>query len=45
MSQHMMTFTGLQTGLLITQEETSEVEMINTMLNDQQLRNVAKMGP
>lgn len=41
----MMTFTGLQTGLLITQEETSEAEMINTMLNDQQLRNVAKMGP
>lgn len=40
----MMTFTGLQTGLLIIQEGTSETEIINTMLDDQKLRNVAKTG-
>lgn len=40
-----MTFTGLQSGLLITQEELSEAEVINTTVSDQKLRNVANEVP
>lgn len=32
-------------GPLITQEGTSEAELINTMLNDEKLRNVANSRP
>lgn len=44
LSQHMMTFAGPWSALLITQEGPSEAKVMNTMFSDRKLRNAANVG-